>query len=82
MRTFIHEETISDSDMVKVLDYEKATEMMKKAKTIAVGQCACRTVAKLAGSDIGKLPLRCCFTFNKRLPHYLFFVSQKIETEC
>lgn len=77
-RTFVNEESIGlnkpqqgiDKSQipakphVEIFDYETATKVIKKAKTIGVGNCSCRTVARDCGEDIGDLPLRTCMTFN------------------
>ena len=49
---------------IEIFDYEKASAIIKKAKTVSVGNCACRSYHKAAGEDIGNAPLRTCFSFN------------------
>lgn len=78
-RSFVREESIGlntpkpDNDksqtqiarpQVEIFDYETATKVIKKARTIGVGLCSCRSVAKECGEDIGDLPLKTCMTFN------------------
>ena len=52
MRTFVREESLKPAQQkpeIEIFDYEKATAIIKNAKTITVGNCACRSVAKSAG---------------------------------
>lgn len=42
MRTLPHEETIKAADGVEILDYEKATAIIKQSNKFAVGLCSCR----------------------------------------
>jgi len=42
-RTFIHEPILTNDDALHVLDYERATEVIKTASHIGVGDCYCPT---------------------------------------
>ena len=41
-RTLIHEEALPEEDVTEVLGWERATEIVKLAETVAVSRCACR----------------------------------------
>ncbi len=62
-RTFIHEPILTSDDALHVLDYERATEVIKTASHIGVGTCYCRHKM----SHLGKAcdaPMDICMTFN------------------
>ena len=62
-RTFIHEPVLSNENALHVLDYERASEVIKAATHIGVGLCYCRH--KLAHLDKAcEAPLDICMTFN------------------
>jgi len=62
-RVFINEEAIRDSHMLEVLDYEKASEVIKTASHIGISDCYCRHKMKRVGRAC-KAPLDICMTFN------------------
>jgi ferredoxin len=62
-RTFVHEPVLSNDNALLVLDYERASEVIKTATHIGVGLCYCRH--KLAHLDKAcAAPLDICMTFN------------------
>jgi len=62
-RTFIHEPVLSNENALHVLDYERASEVIKAATHIGVGLCYCRH--KMAHLDKAcEAPQDICMTFN------------------
>ena len=41
-RVFVHEPVLSNENALHVLDYERATEVIKTASHMAIGTCYCR----------------------------------------
>ena len=62
-RTFVHEPILSEDNALYVLDYERATEVIKTASHMAVGICYCRHKMEHLGRAC-KAPLDICMTFN------------------
>jgi len=62
-RTFVHEPVLSNENALHVLDYERATEVIKSASHIGIGVCYCRH--KMLHLDRAcHAPLDICMTFN------------------
>jgi len=62
-RTFVHEPALSDQNALYVLDYERATEVIKTATHRGIGICYCRH--KMEHIDRAcKAPQEICMTFN------------------
>ncbi|NOQ42065.1 MAG: 4Fe-4S dicluster domain-containing protein [Desulfuromusa sp.] len=62
-RTFIHEPVLTNEDALHVLDYERASEVIKAASHIGVGTCYCRH--KMYHLDKAcSAPMDICMTFN------------------
>ena len=62
-RVFIHEPVLSNENALHVLDYERATEVIKTASHMAIDTCYCRH--KMYHMDIAcDAPLEICMTFN------------------
>ena len=62
-RVFVNEDVLSKENALHVLDYERATEVIKTASHIGVGMCYCRHKM----SHLGKAcdaPMDICMTFN------------------
>ena len=61
-RTYVNEKALPDDSTLHVLDYERASEIMKQAKHIAVGMCYCR---HKASHTVGTCdaPMDICMTF-------------------
>lgn len=62
-RVFILEPVLSNENALHVLDYERATEVIKTASHRAIGTCYCRH--KMSHMDKAcKAPMEICMTFN------------------
>ncbi|MBE0701374.1 MAG: 4Fe-4S binding protein, partial [Acholeplasmataceae bacterium] len=61
-RTFVDEEAIEEH-IIHVLDYEKATEVIKTASHIGIGTCYCRH-KKEHVNEACDAPMEICMTFN------------------
>lgn len=62
-RAFVHEPVLSAENALHVLDYERATEIIKRASHMAVGVCYCRHKMMHVGR-VCHAPLDVCMTFN------------------
>ena len=60
LRVLPHEETIDESDYVEILDYEKASAIVRDAKSFAVGLCSCRHEKFHLGKKSCNAPLETC----------------------
>ncbi len=82
-RTFVQEPALSSDNALYVLDYERATEVIKTATHIGVGICYCRHKMEHMGKDCDA-PKDICMTFNntaKSLTNH--GVARKVdEKEC
>ncbi|MBN2468764.1 MAG: 4Fe-4S dicluster domain-containing protein [Deltaproteobacteria bacterium] len=61
-RVFVHEPVLSNENALHVLDYERATEVIKTASHIAIGICYCRHKMMHLGKACDA-PLEICMTF-------------------
>jgi Pyruvate/2-oxoacid:ferredoxin oxidoreductase delta subunit len=62
-RTFVHEPVLTNGNSLHVLDYERASEVVKTASHIGVGTCYCRH--KMYHVDKAcAAPMDICMTFN------------------
>jgi len=62
-RAFVHEPVLSNDNAVHVLDYERASEVIKTATQRAVGTCYCRHKMRHLGRACAA-PMNICMTFN------------------
>jgi formate hydrogenlyase subunit 6/NADH:ubiquinone oxidoreductase subunit I len=62
-RTFVHEPVLSNENALHVLDYERASEVVKTASHRAVGMCYCRHKMEHMGTACDA-PMDICMTFN------------------
>ncbi len=62
-RVFVNEPVLSDANALHVLDYERATEIIKTATHIGVGMCYCRHKMEHLGKACDA-PMDICMTFN------------------
>jgi ferredoxin len=62
-RTFVHEPALSKENALHVLDYERATEVIKRATHRGVGICYCRHKMHHLGRAC-KAPQEICMTFD------------------
>lgn len=62
-RVFVHEPALPQKDVFQVLDYERASEVIRSAPYRGVGICYCRHKMEHLGRAC-KAPLDICMTFN------------------
>ena len=62
-RVFVHEPSLSPEFSLAVLDYERATEVIKTASFRGISICYCRHKMQHLGRDCGA-PKEICMTFN------------------
>lgn len=62
-RTFVNEQVLSEDNNLYVLDYERATEVIKTASHIGVSMCYCRHKMQHMGKACDA-PMDICMTFN------------------
>ena len=61
-RTFVQEAVLSNENALHVLDYERASHVIRTAKAIGVGVCYCRHKMEHVGKNCGA-PMDICMTF-------------------
>ena len=62
-RTFVHEPVLSNENALHVLDYERASEVIKTASHMSVGICYCRHKMQHLGRACDA-PMDICMSFN------------------
>ena len=62
-RTFVQEEVLSKDNLVSILDYEKASHIIKTAPYIGISMCYCRHKREHLGKACDA-PMDICMTFN------------------
>lgn len=62
-RVFVHEPVLSNDNAVHVLDYERASEVIKTATHMGVGTCYCRHKMMHVDRNCNQ-PMDICMTFN------------------
>ena len=62
-RTFVHEPVLSNENSLHVLDYERASEVIKSATHLGIGICYCRHKMQHKGRSCDA-PQEICMTFN------------------
>jgi ferredoxin len=62
-RAFVNEKALGDGTTLEVMDYERATEVIRTASHIGVGTCYCRHKMRHMGKACSA-PLDICMTFN------------------
>lgn len=62
-RAFIQERVLTDKNSIDILDYEKASYIIKNAKHIGVSTCYCRHKAHHLGDDC-YAPMETCLSFD------------------
>lgn len=62
-RVFVNEGVLSSENALHVLDYERASEVIKTAEHIGIGVCYCRHKMEHLGKNC-KAPMEICMTFN------------------
>ncbi len=61
-RVFVHEPVLTNEQALHVLDYERASQVIENAKTVAVGMCYCRHKMSHLGRACSA-PMNICMTF-------------------
>jgi len=81
-RTFVQEESIEDHSLY-VLDYERASEVIKTASHIGVGTCYCRHKKEHIG-EACDAPIEICMTFNNTAASLIKhgYAKKITEDEC
>ena len=80
-RTFVHEPALSKENALHVLDYERATEVIKRATHRSVGICYCRHKMYHLGRAC-EAPQEICMTFNTTAASLIKHgCAHSIETE-
>lgn len=62
-RAFVQERVLDSNNSIDILDYEKATHIIKEAKHISVSACYCRHKAHHLGDDC-YAPMDTCLSFD------------------
>jgi Pyruvate/2-oxoacid:ferredoxin oxidoreductase delta subunit len=62
-RVFVNETALSDDNSLHVLDYERASDVIKNSSTIGIGVCYCRHKMGHIGKNCAA-PMEICMTFN------------------
>ncbi|MEJ2656081.1 MAG: 4Fe-4S dicluster domain-containing protein [Desulfobacterales bacterium] len=62
-RVFVHEPVLSENNRLHILDYERATEVIRNASAIGISICYCRHKMSHVGRDCDA-PKEICMTFN------------------
>jgi len=62
-RVFVNEGVLTNENALHVLDYERASEVIKTASQIGIGVCYCRHKMEHVGLNCGA-PMDICMTFN------------------
>jgi Na+-translocating ferredoxin:NAD+ oxidoreductase RNF subunit RnfB len=62
-RVYVNEEVLSNENALHVLDYERASEVIKTASSIGIGVCYCRHKKQHLGTNCDA-PMDICMTFN------------------
>lgn len=62
-RVFVNEDVISEDNSLHILDYERASEVIKTAAHIGTGICYCRHKMEHLGKNC-TAPMEICMTFN------------------
>jgi ferredoxin len=65
MRVLPHEEAIAGADYTEILDYEKASSVVKSHEKFAIGLCSCRHEKLHLGEKKCSVPLNTCITFGE-----------------
>ncbi|MFC1813317.1 4Fe-4S dicluster domain-containing protein [Thermodesulfobacteriota bacterium] len=82
-RVFVHEPVLSEENALYVLDYERATEVIKTASHIGISTCYCRHKMSHVGRDCDA-PKEICMTFNATAGSLVKFgFARRVEVlEC
>jgi ferredoxin len=78
MRVLPHEEAIAGADYTEILDYEKASSVVKSHERFAIGLCSCRHEKLHLGEKKCQVPLNTCITFGESVD---FMVRRNLAQE-
>lgn len=62
VRAFVNETTLPNQDTLEIMDYERASEIIRTAEHIGVGVCYCRHKMEHVGKNCDA-PMEICMTF-------------------
>ncbi|MBE0568428.1 MAG: 4Fe-4S dicluster domain-containing protein [Deltaproteobacteria bacterium] len=62
-RALVHEDQVDPADLPQILDHERASAIVREAKSCAVSLCYCRHIMEHEGKSCGK-PMEVCTTLN------------------
>ncbi len=62
-RSLVREEALPGGDHTEILDWERASQIVRSASAIGVSLCACRHKASHLG-EVCERPQHCCLSFN------------------
>jgi len=80
-RVFVNEKALSSDNIVHVLDYERASNVIKTASHIGVGTCYCRHKMEHMGKACSA-PLDICLTFNSTASSLIkHSIARKIDVQ-
>jgi len=71
LRILPHEESLDESAYVEILDYEKAEEIIRNAKKLAIGICSCRHEKLHLGEKHCDNPLDTCSSLGHAADHLI-----------
>jgi len=71
MRALPHEQAMSPSEYMEVLDYEKATRIIESSNKFSIGICACRHEKLHVGEKTCDVPLEKCSSFGVAADHLI-----------
>jgi ferredoxin len=82
-RVFVHEPVLSSENALQILDYERATQVIKTASHIGISTCYCRHKMSHMGRDCDA-PKEICMTFNSVASSLIKYdYARRIEvSEC
>ncbi|MFO7972624.1 MAG: 4Fe-4S dicluster-binding protein [Desulfobacterales bacterium] len=82
-RVFVHEPVLSSENALQILDYERATRVIKTASHIGISTCYCRHKMSHMGRDCDA-PKEICMTFNSVASSLIKYdYARRIEvSEC
>ena len=79
-RAFVNEEVLSNENALHVLDYERASGVIKNASSIGIGICYCRHKMEHLGKNCDA-PMDICMTFNGSADSLTRHgIARKVET--
>lgn len=82
-RTFVQEPVLSSENALHVLDYERASEVIRTATHIGIGTCYCRHKMRHLGKECNA-PMEICMSFNYAAASLIKHgIAQSVSaTEC